>query len=87
MTVESLEDVQLIESPIRYRRQYTATAILSYRQRASEQTSVTFTLEHTAHGHVQIRVTLQDEIRYPLLPVVRQIKSHIDQLEREGQLP
>lgn len=87
MTIASLDDLTLIDSPVHYRRRYTATALLTYGHDGAERAAVAFSLEHTPYGRVEIRVELRDNVNYPLLPIYRELKRHIYALEQEGRLP
>jgi hypothetical protein len=87
MNVESLENVELQDSPIQYRRQYTAIANLSFRENNSERALIAFSLEHTPYGSVEVTVSVKDDVNWPLVPLLRALKAHIRDLEQRGLLP
>ena len=87
MKVVDLADIVRRETPLLYRRTYTARATLSDRTGHDHVVTVEFVLEHSPLGPVTVTVKLVDEIDYPLVPVISALKSHIKTLEESGDLP
>lgn len=86
MRLIKLINVQRKETPLYYRKEYSAEAVLEFLEK-SLGVAVEFVVEHRPVGGVDVRVTLLDELDYPLLPVVNTIKRHILELQEQGNLP
>ena len=46
-----------------------------------------FQIEHKPTGHVEISLTLQEKIDYPLVPLQKELKKFIGDLDTGGKLP
>ncbi|MFW5789328.1 MAG: hypothetical protein ACOCW3_05250 [Spirochaetota bacterium] len=86
MKVVELTDVVQQETPLHYRRAFTATAHLDCGRSEPEPARLEFVLEQSPFGAVDVRVTLLDDLDYPLVPAIAAIKSHIRQLHERGEL-
>jgi hypothetical protein len=86
MRLIQLINIQRKETPIYYRKEYSAEAILEFLDK-NLGVAIEFIVEHRPIGGVDVRVSLLDELDYPLLPVVNTIKSHIMDLQELGKLP
>lgn len=86
MRLIKLINIQRKETPIYYRKEYNAEAILEFLEK-NLGIAIEFVVEHKPVGGVDVRVTLLDELDYPLLPVVNTIKNHILELQEQGSLP
>jgi len=86
MEIVELRDLTRKQSPVQYRRHYSAQAVVQYAEQ-EEAASVEFVLEHTAAGEVSVQLQIKDEVNYPLVPVIRSLKKHIQNLDRTGRLP
>ena len=87
MKVVELINVVRRETPLHYRRTYTATAVLAHSRANADTKRIEFVLEHSPLGPVDVRVKFLDEVNYPLLPALRVLKEHISRLETNGELP
>lgn len=87
MQVVELTDVVRRETPLHYRRTFTATAMLSRGAFEPEPKRIEFVLEQSPLGSIDVRVTLLDDIDYPLVPAIAAIKAHIRELHEDGDLP
>ncbi len=86
MRIVELLNISRKETPLLYRRVYTAQAVFeSPRGRAEKD--VQFTVEHRPVGGVDIQVDRIDSLDYPLIPVVRELKTYIADLDKKGSLP
>lgn len=86
MRIVELLNISRKETPLFYRRVYTAQAVFdSPRGRAEKD--VQFTVEHRPVGGVDIQVDSIDNLDYPLIPVVRELKTYIANLDKKGSLP
>ena len=86
MTVLGLNDVHLKDSPVHYRSEYRAAALIHFTGK-QEEIPVLFSIEHTATGTVDIVVKVRERINYPLLPVLGALKTYISDMYSEGKLP
>jgi len=87
MNVVELTNLVRKESPLLYRRTYTATAVLSHPSATEDSRRIEFVLEHSPLGPVHIRVKFLDEPDTPVVPVIEALESRIRELEERGELP
>ena len=85
MKVVELKDIVKKDMAIDYRRIYTATAVLELADTTVDK-KIEMVLEHTPLSEVEIRVTMLDELDYPLLPVLNEIKEAARILKQEGKI-
>ena len=86
MKIVELTNVVQRDTPVLYRRTFTATAALARGDSEPQTKRIEFTLEHLPLGPVDVAVKLLDEIDYPLVPTIAALKEHIQEMEREGEL-
>ncbi len=84
--IVELRDVTRKESPISYRRSYTAEAVIETLATRRFSQKVTFTIEEDALGQRDVTVKLLGDIEYPLLPVLSALRDHVGTLDRSGKL-
>jgi hypothetical protein len=65
---------------------YKAVAEIELRGAVSD-VALEFSLEMKPIGTKEILVTIHDEVDYPLVPLVAEIKKVITTLDRESKLP
>lgn len=87
MKVVELTNVVRRDTPLLYRRTFTATAILTHGATGPEAKRIEFVLEHSPLGPVNVNVKLLDDIDYPLVPALSALKDHINKLDQSGALP
>lgn len=87
MKVVELTNVVRRDTPLLYRRTFTATAVLALGGTRSEEKRIEFVLEHSPLGPVTVRVRLLDDLDYPLVPAISALKAHINKLDESGALP
>jgi hypothetical protein len=85
MKVVELREIRRRETHLHYIREFTAVAVLESNA-AKCVKNVSFTVEHKALGPPDINVRVLDSVDWPLLPVVRAIRTHLYDLERKGNL-
>jgi hypothetical protein len=85
MEVVDLKDIIRKEMAIDYRRVYTATAVLDLAGAAVEK-KIEMALEHTPFGEVGIKITMLEDVDYPLIPVLKKIGEKARVLQREGTI-
>ncbi len=86
MRIVDLQNISRKETPIFYRRVYTAQAVIESNGNRSEK-KVQFAVEHRPVGGVDIQIESLDKLDYPLIPVVRELKTFITDLDKRGSLP
>ena len=86
MRIVELLNISRKETPLFYRRVYSAKAVFES-PRGRIEKDVQFTVEHRPVGGVDIQVDRIDNLGYPLLPVVRELKTYIADLDKRGTLP
>jgi hypothetical protein len=85
MEVVELKNIVKKDMAIDYRRVYTATAVLDMAGGTVEK-KVEMALEHTPLGEVGIKVTMLEDLDYPLIPVIKKITEKARVLQREGTI-
>ena len=85
MEVLQLKDIVKKDMAIDYRRVYTAKAVLDMSGKQVEK-KVEMALEHTPLGEVGIKITMLEDIDYPLLPVLKKITEKTRILQKEGTI-
>ena len=86
MKVIEIHDIIRKDVPIYYRRIYSGVATLELLGRRLEK-HIEFAVEIKPTGSKEISVTVQDDIDYPLLPLIKQLKEFVNAMERSGTLP
>jgi len=86
MRVISIKDMIRKDVPIYYRLLFTGVAVLELTGKAAEY-RIDFTIELKPTGHKDISVTILDDIHYPLLPIINELKTTIDAMHTNGLLP
>jgi len=86
MKVIAIKTIERKDVPIYYRQLYTGVAELELLNGADDY-RIEFSVETTPIGGMEISVTLRDEIHYPLLPVLRELKKTIGAMHSDGKLP
>lgn len=86
MKVIAIKDVVRKDVPIYYRLLYTGVAVLEL-TKDPQDFRIDFSIEIKPTGQKEIVVTFLDNVDYPLLPVIKELKSRIDAMHSNGQLP
>jgi len=87
MKVVELTNVVRRDSPVLYRRAYTATALLAYDGVEPLSVPIEFVLEHSPLGQVDVRVTLLDAVDAPPDTAAHALRDEVARLEKDGALP
>ncbi len=87
MQVQELLDISRRDTPISYRRSFTAIAVLGSNTTSHEKKKIEFVLEQSPLGSISVRVKFLEEIDYPLVPALSALKEHIEHLDHQGLLP
>ena len=86
MKIVEIKDMVRKEFPIYYRRFYSGTAVMQLVNNFIE-IPVDFQIEQKPTGQTEIALTLGQSIDYPLVPLVKELKTFISALDSEGKLP
>ena len=86
MQIIEIKNIIRKELPIYYRRLYTGIAVMNLLNKPVE-VSLEFQIEHKPTGEMDINLNLTEQIDYPLVPLHRELKKHIVDLDSGGKLP
>ena len=86
MKVITIKDIVRKDVPIYYRLLYTGVAVIEL-TKDPEDYRIDFSVEIKPTGQKEIAVSFLDEIDYPLVPIVKELKNQIDLMHSNGLLP
>ncbi|MDR1411069.1 MAG: hypothetical protein LBI91_02550 [Spirochaetaceae bacterium] len=86
MKVVQIKNVVRKEVPIYYRRLYSGIAEFELLNKPEER-SIDFTIETKPTGQKNIFVTMPEPVDYPLVPLMRELKKFLINLDDAGKLP
>ena len=86
MTLVTIKDIIRKDVPIYYRLLFTGVAVIEM-SGTPENYRIDFSIEIKPTGMKEISVTFLDEIHYPLIPVVKELKKYIGTMHSNGTLP
>jgi len=86
MKVISIKDMIRKDYPIYYRKLYTGVAVIEMNKKPADY-RIDFTIEYKPTGNKDIIVSFIDSIDYPLIPINRELKQYINEMESNGGLP
>jgi len=86
MKVITVKDIVRKDVPIYYRLLYTGVAVIEMSADAADY-RIDFSIEIKPTGQREIVVSFLDEVDYPLVPVVKELKKYIDTMHQNGALP
>jgi hypothetical protein len=86
MKVIKIKDMIRKDVPIYYRKLFTGVAVIEL-NKGPEDYRIDFSVEYKPTGNKDISINFIDKIDYPLVPVNKELKKYIDELESAGGLP
>jgi hypothetical protein len=86
MKVVNIKDIIRKDVPIYYRLLFTGVAVMELTEDAADY-RIDFTIETKPTGMREITVSFLDDVDYPLLPVIRELKNFINTMFTNGMLP
>ena len=86
MQVIALKDIVRKDVPIYYRLLYTGVAVIAF-NKDPEDFRIDFSVEIKPTGQKEVLVTFLDDLEYPLVPVIKELKKKIDTMHSNGTLP
>jgi len=86
MKVISIKDTIRKDVPIYYRKLYTGVAVIEMAKGPADY-RIDFTIEYKPTGQKDIIISFIDTVDYPLIPLNRELKQYINDLDTNGGLP
>lgn len=86
MKIITLKDMIRKDVPIYYRKLYTSVAVIELNEKQNEY-RIDFSIEVKPTGHKEISVNFIDTVDYPLVPLIKELKQYITELEAADGLP
>jgi 2-methylaconitate cis-trans-isomerase PrpF len=86
MKILTLKDMIRKDVPIYYRKLYTSVAVIELNNKQNDY-RIDFSIEIKPTGQKEINVTFIDAVDYPLIPVIRELKQYINDLDSAQGLP
>jgi len=86
MKIIAIKDIIRKDVPIYYRLLYTGVAVIDL-AKGSQDYRIDFTIEIKPTGAKEISVTFLDNIEYPLVPIIKELKVIIDKMHEDELLP
>ena len=86
MKVLTVKDIVRKDVPIYYRLLYTGVAVIEL-TKDPEDYRIDFSIEIKPTGMKEVLVTFLDDIHYPLVPIVKDLKTLIGTMHTNGLLP
>jgi len=86
MKIITLKDMIRKDVPIYYRKLYTSVAVIELNNKQNEY-RIDFSMEIKPTGQKEFNVNFIDAVDYPLVPVVKELKRYIAELEAADGLP
>jgi 2-methylaconitate cis-trans-isomerase PrpF len=86
MKIVTLKDMIRKDVPIYYRMLYTSVAVIEFNNKQNDY-RIDFSLEIKPTGAKEVNVTFIDAVDYPLVPVIRELKRYIIELDNADGLP
>lgn len=79
MAVLNLIDIERKESHIYYMQDFTATVVYAVATK-EKKAKITFSIEHKPTGQMDLTLRFLDDVDYPLLPIIIDLKTRIKNL-------
>ncbi|MCL2043247.1 MAG: hypothetical protein FWG89_03810 [Treponema sp.] len=86
MKIIAIKDIIRKDVPIYYRLLYTGVAVIEL-SKDPEDFRIDFTVEIKPTGQKEVTVSFLDDIDYPLLPVIKDLKTLICDMHTNEMLP
>jgi len=86
MKIIEIKNIVRKDVPIYYRRLYTGIVVLELINKPQD-IPLNFQIEHKPTGQTEILITLMEKVDYPLVPLQKELKKYIVELDSAGKLP
>jgi|TergutMp193P3_1026864.scaffolds.fasta_scaffold00617_12 2-methylaconitate cis-trans-isomerase PrpF len=89
MKILTVKDMIRKDVPIYYRKLYTGVAVIDVVETSKGPVDyrIDFSIEYKPTGQKDIAITFIDSVDYPLIPLNRELKKYISELDSAGGLP
>ena len=85
MKVIAVKDMIRKDVPIYYRRLYTGVAVIEVNKGPADY-RIDFSIEYKPTGNKDISISFIDTVDYPLVPLNKELKKFIDEMDSAGGL-
>jgi hypothetical protein len=86
MKIIQVKDIERKDVPIYYRRLFSGIVVIELLNKSIERV-IDFTIETKPTGAKDILVTMGVPVDYPLVPLMKEIKKFLTDLDDSGGLP
>ena len=86
MKIITIKDMIRKDVPIYYRMLYTGVAVVEL-SKGAENFRIDFSIETKPTGQKEINISFIDKIDYPLVPITKELKQYINELDANEGLP
>jgi len=86
MKIVTIKDMIRKDVPIYYRKLFTGVAVIDMNN-INKDYRIDFSIEYKPTGQKDIGISFIDTIDYPLIPLNKEFKKFINELEASGGLP
>jgi hypothetical protein len=86
MKILEVKDIVRKDVPIYYRRLYSGIAVMELINKAVE-VRIDFSIETKPTGQKEILINLVDKVDYPLVPLNKELRKILDNLDSTGVIP
>jgi hypothetical protein len=86
MKIKRIKNILRKDVPIYYRRLFTGSLEIELLGKTLERT-IDFTIETMPTGLNKVSVAIAEPLDYPLVPLMRELKQFIANLDETGALP
>ena len=86
MKIVTIKDMIRKDVPIYYRKLYTGVAVIEM-TRGNTDYRIDFSIEYKPTGQKEITISFIDKVDYPLIPLNKELKQFINNMDTEGLLP
>ncbi|MDR3333593.1 MAG: hypothetical protein LBT13_01720 [Treponema sp.] len=86
MKILEIKELIRKDVPIYYRRLFSGIVIMELLDKPVER-HIDFSIETKPTGQKEILITIAEPLDYPLVPILRALKTSIDAIDERGALP
>ncbi|MDR3172599.1 MAG: hypothetical protein LBU17_13435 [Treponema sp.] len=86
MKILEIKELIRKDVPIYYRRLFSGIVIMELLDKPVER-HIDFSIETKPTGQKEILITIAEPLDYPLVPILRALKTFIDTIDERGELP
>ena len=86
MKIIGIQNIIRKDVPIYYKRFYKGTLIVELMKK-NDEIPMEFIIEHKPTGQIEITANLLQNIDYPLVPLIKELKNYIGELDSSRKLP